>query len=50
MNNKKCPENAGFLDSLFWDEFTPFFNLFLSINLSIKHRAKNPYFLASKQR
>lgn len=28
--------NGGFLDILFWDEFTPFFSLFLYINLSIK--------------
>lgn len=29
-------QNRGFLDILSWGEFTPFFRLFLYINLSIK--------------
>lgn len=34
--------NGGFLDILFWVEFTPFFSLFLYINLLRKQRIIKP--------
>lgn len=38
----KNDKNGGFLDFLFWGEFTPFFRLFLYSYLSIKQRIIKP--------